>query len=274
MTQKIYQVDAFADRPFAGNPAAVCILPEPRPDSWMQSVAAEMNLAETAFILPQENGDYGLRWLTPTVEVDLCGHATLAAAHILWETGATPPSEAARFHTRSGLLTCRRPDAQQNLIEMDFPAEGPQPATPPAGLVEALNVAPLWTGRNRFDSVIQVENEWVVRELTPDFAAMAASFAAQGVEWYRGVVVTAQSDSGDFDFVSRCFYPPAGVMEDPVTGSAHCALAPFWAERLGKARLVGYQASARGGVVRVIVSGDRILLGGQAITVLRGELLA
>ena len=269
--QPIYQVDAFADRPFAGNPAAVCPLTTPQSDAWMQNVAAEMNLAETAFLLPQAEGGYNLRWFTPAIEVDLCGHATLASAHILWETGILPPTEAARFQTRSGLLTCRKAG---ETITMDFPAEAPHPAEPPAGMIEALNVTPLWTGRNRFDSVIQVETERIVRELTPDFSALAASFAAQGVEWYRGVIVTAQSQDGAFDFVSRCFYPPAGVMEDPVTGSAHCALAPFWAERLGKSALIGYQASARGGIVAASVSGDRVLLGGQAVTVLRGELRA
>ena len=155
---------------------------------------------------------------------------------------------------------------------MDFPAEPAKAAEPPPGLTNALGVRPLWTGRNRFDSLIQVESEAIVRELKPDFSALAASFAAQGVEWYRGVIVTA-SGSGAFDFVSRCFYPPAGIMEDPVTGSAHCALAPFWAERLGKTEMTGYQASARGGTVRVQVAGERVLLGGKAVSVLRGELL-
>ena len=272
MSQKIYQVDAFADRPFAGNPAAVCPLSAPRSDEWMQNVAAEMNLAETAFLLPLEIGnDWNLRWFTPTVEVDLCGHATLASAHILWEADILSPNETARFHTRSGLLTCRK---RNDRIEMDFPGEAPHQAEPPPGLIEALKIEPLWTGRNRFDSVIQVATETIARELAPDFSAMAASFAAQGVAWYRGAVVTAQSDGNPFDFVSRCFYPPAGIMEDPVTGSAHCALAPFWAERLGKSEMTGYQASARGGIVRVTVSGDRVLLGGKAVTILRGELMA
>ena len=237
----------------------------------MQNVATEMNLAETAFLTPNEDDDgYHLRWFTPAIEVDLCGHATLASAHILWETGILPPNETARFHTRSGLLTCRK---SGEWITMDFPAEAPYTIEAPLGLIQALNVKPLWTGRNRFDSVIQVESEAIVRELAPDFSALAASFAAQGVEWYRGVDVTARSEGGAFDFVSRCFYPPAGIMEDPVTGSAHCALAPFWAERLGKTKMTGYQASARGGMVQVEVSGDRVLLGGQAITTLRGELL-
>lgn len=271
MTQVIYVVDAFASRPFTGNPAAVCILTEARSDSWLQNVALEMNLAETAFLLPQADSDgYNLRWFTPTIEVDLCGHATLASAHILWETEILPPNASAQFHTRSGLLICRKSD---ELIKMDFPAEAPYPTEPPAGMIAALKIKPLWTGRNRFDSVIEVESEAIVRELTPDFSALSASFAAQGVEWYRGVVVTARSDCGGFDFVSRCFYPPAGIMEDPVTGSAHCALAPFWSERLGKSKMVGYQASARGGFVQVEVSGNRVLLGGQAITMLRGELI-
>ena len=270
MTQEIYQVDAFTDRPFTGNPAAVCLLTEPRDAQWMQDVAMEMNLAETAFLSPPgHDRSRELRWFTPAIEVDLCGHATLATAHILWEAEILPPDETARFHTRSGLLTCRK---SGETIEMDFPAEAPQPAEPPAGMMDALKVKPLWTGRNRFDSVVEAESEAVVRELSPDFSALAASFAAQEGEWYRGVVVTARSDSGEFDFVSRCFYPPAGIMEDPVTGSAHCALAPFWAERLSKSRMVGYQASARGGIVQVEISGDRVLLGGQAVTTLRGEL--
>jgi PhzF family phenazine biosynthesis protein len=257
----IYVADAFTDRPFAGNPAAVCLLPGPRDDAWMQQVAAEMNLAETAFLFPEGDG-YRLRWFTPTVEVDLCGHATLASAHVLWETGALPGTQAARFQTRSGLLTVER---QGGEITMDFPAEPARPCPAPEGLAEVLGVVPRFVGKNRLDYLVEVGSENMVRNLRPDIAKLAALGG-------RGVIVTAAASTPGFDFVSRFFAPCAGINEDPVTGSAHCCLGPFWGERLGRAELRGYQASARGGAVGVRLAGPRVHLRGRAVTVLRGEL--
>jgi predicted PhzF superfamily epimerase YddE/YHI9 len=264
----IYQVDAFADEPFSGNPAAVCILHREMDDQWMQRVAQEMNLSETAFLTPQ-GSDFQLRWFTPTVEVDLCGHATLAAAHVLWETGYLYPGEEARFHTRSGLLTAQR---LEDWIELDFPALVVEEASPPPALLEAVGVEPVFVGRNRFDYLVEVAHERAVREAMPDFRALGEIEA-------RGVMITGRRDGVDtvnggeapIDFVSRYFAPAAGITEDPVTGSAHCALGPYWAEKLGKTTLVGFQASSRGGIVRVTVEGDRVRLGGRAVTVLRGE---
>ena len=262
MGLKIVQVDAFADRPFHGNPAAVCLLPAARGEPWMQDVAREMNLAETAFLHP-ENGDYRLRWFTPAVEVALCGHATLASAHVLWEEGYLPATRDARFHTQSGVLTARRTG---DWIELDFPATPPTPAPAPAGLAAALRAATRWVGRSKFDYLVELDNEDAVRGLKPDLTALERVDA-------RGVIVTSRATTPGFDFVSRFFAPQSGVPEDPVTGSAHCALAPFWSDRLHKTELTGYQASARGGVVRARLAGDRVVLGGQAITVLRGELV-
>ena len=266
MPLKITQVDAFTDRPYAGNPAAVCLLPSQQPDAWMQAVAREMNLSETAFLLPLGDG-YLLRWFTPTVEVDLCGHATLASAHVLGEEGTLEASAAAHFQTRSGPLTCVCKGA---LIEMDFPSAPPvavSSAGTPAGLERALGAAALSVGRNRFDYLVELESEAAVRAVKPDFAGLALIEA-------RGVIVTAPSATTEFDFVSRFFAPRAGVSEDPVTGSSHCCLAPFWSERLRKNEMVGYQASDRGGVVHVRMAGARVVLSGQAVTVLRGELVA
>jgi PhzF family phenazine biosynthesis protein len=262
MSTTIFQVDAFTDTPFRGNPAAVCILPGPGEERWMQDVAREMNLSETAYLYPRQDG-YGLRWFTPSVEVDLCGHATLASAHILWQEGRLKAHEPARFHTRSGLLTARR---QGEWIEMDFPSKTGEPAAPPAGLVEALGVSPRYVGGNQFDYLVEVESEATLRALRPNFALL-------GTIPVRGVIVTSRADSAPFDFVSRFFAPGSGVNEDPVTGSSHCCLGPFWKARLGKDEFLAYQASPRGGVVRVAVRGDRVLLGGQAVTVLRGQLL-
>ena len=262
MSQTLIQVDAFTDRAFGGNPAAVLVLPREADPVWMQSVAREMNLSETAFVIPEDDG-FRLRWFTPRTEVDLCGHATLAAAHVLWESGALPLTAPARFHTRSGLLTATRQDAW---IELDFPAEFEEYCAAPLELTEALGVAMHYVGRNRFDYLIEVENERVLRALEPNLAILE-SIAA------RGFIVTTLAEGGEYDFVSRFFAPGLGVREDPVTGSAHCCLGPFWSIRLGKDSMVGYQASERGGVVRVKVQGDRVLLGGQAVTVMKGELL-
>jgi predicted PhzF superfamily epimerase YddE/YHI9 len=259
----LFVVDAFADRPFSGNPAAVCLLTEKWPsDRWMQSVAAEMNLSETAFTWGRADGTFPLRWMTPAVEVALCGHATLAAAHALWENGVAEPAGTIRFDTRSGILTAARSGDE---IELDFPAKPASQAEPPPGLVEAVGADPRFVGRNEYDYLLELGSEEEVRGLRPDFRGLAA------VEC-RGVIVTAPSADRRFDFVSRFFAPASGVNEDPVTGSAHCCLAVHWAGKLGKWEMVGYQASARGGAVRVAVAGERVKLGGRAVTVLRGVL--
>ena len=262
----LYQVDAFAERPFAGNPAAVCLLEQPGDARWMQDVAREMNLSETAFLEPAGDG-FHLRWFTPAVEVELCGHATLASAHVLWESGRLDPSATARFHTLSGLLTAQR---QGEWIELDFPAKPVDEVSPPEGLIAALGAdppAPLFIGKSRFDYLVELPSEGAVRSAVPDHSRLRTLPV-------RGVIVTARGDAGGpYDFVSRFFAPGSGVDEDPVTGSAHCTLGPYWAPKLGKQDLLAYQASARGGVVRVRLAGDRVKLGGQAVTVLRGRLV-
>lgn len=264
MALPLWQIDAFAERPFTGNPAAVTILDAPRDDAWHQAVAAEMNLSETAFLMARDR-DFSLRWFTPEAEVDLCGHATLASAHFLWESGRLAPADEARFHTRSGLLTARR---EGELIALDFPATPAQQAPVPDGIVEGLGGAvPSWVGRSLYDVVALLDDPAVLRALRPDFARLARIPA-------RGIIVTAPSDTAGVDFLSRFFGPEVAVPEDPVTGSAHCALGPFWAERLGKRALVGFQASARGGTVKVEVRGARVTLSGRALTVMRGELFA
>ncbi|MBI4638125.1 MAG: PhzF family phenazine biosynthesis protein [Candidatus Rokubacteria bacterium] len=254
-------VDAFTDTPFRGNPAAVCLLDGPGDAGWMQSMARELNLPATAFLRSRDDG-FELRWFSRTVELDLCGHGTLASAHALWERARLARDAAARFHTRSGLLTAEWKDGW---IELDFPAEPDAPAAPPEALLPALGVAAKYVGRNRFDYLVEVESEEVVRELMPDLPRLAAVPT-------RGVIVTAGGAASAYDFVSRFFAPRAGIDEDAVTGSAHACLGPFWARRLGKRELTGYQASARGGSVRVRVAGARVNLGGRAVTVLRGEL--
>ncbi len=259
----ITQVDAFTNKPFAGNSAAVCVLPEARDASWMQLVAREMNLAETAFLAPQADG-YQLRWFTPTVEVDLCGHATLAGAHALWEEGHLQQDEQARFYTRSGLLTARRIG---DWIEMDFPAKPEEPAAAPDGLIDGLGASPKYVGKNAFDYIVELDSEATLRRLKPNFTLLEKIPV-------RGVIVTSRAAGSDYDFVSRFFAPASGIQEDPVTGSAHCCLGPFWRSRLNNTDFVANQAAAPGGVVRVRLEGDRVLLGGQAVTVLRGELLA
>jgi len=262
MSLAIVQVDAFTAQPFGGNPAAVCVLPGPGDEKWMVRVAMEMNLSETAFLYPNGDG-YHLRWFTPTIEVDLCGHGTLGTAHVLWTEGHLDPALPARFHTRSGLLTCER---RGDWIEMNFPANLEQPAEAPAQLAEALGAELKYVGKNQFDYLVEVANEETVRGLKPQHHLLRQLTV-------RGVIATSRG-SGEFDFVSRFFAPGSGIDEDPATGSAHCALAPFWAARLGKTEMTGYQASARGGVVKVRLEGDRVVLMGQAVTVLRGELIA
>jgi len=261
MPLSITQVDAFTDRPFSGNPAAVCVLPEARDAAWMQAVGMEMNLSETAFLVRRTDG-FDLRWFTPSVEVALCGHATLASAHVLWEEGHLDPNQQARFHTKSGLLTADRAGAW---IELDFPAKPEVSSPAPEGLVEALGALPKYVGKNAFDYIVELDSEDTVRTLKPNFSLLAKLPV-------RGVIVTARA--AEYDFVSRFFAPGSGIAEDPVTGSAHCCLGPYWAPRLKKTEFVAYQASSRGGVVRVRLEGDRVKLGGQAVTVLRGQLLA
>ncbi|MCA9987560.1 MAG: PhzF family phenazine biosynthesis protein [Anaerolineales bacterium] len=262
MSFMLFQVDAFTTVPFAGNPAAVCLLTEARPDSWLQQVAAEMNLSETAFVMPAADG-FALRWFTPAAEVDLCGHATLATAHILWETGLLGPSEPARFQTRSGLLTAER---RGELIELDFPVLATTPAEAPPELLAILGVSPRYVGKFGARYLLELDDEAAVRALQPDFGALRTLPE-------RGVVVTSATPDADYDFVSRYFAPWVGVNEDPVTGSVHCALLPFWAERLGRTELRAFQASARGGLLHLRLAGDRARLGGQAVTVLQGELV-
>lgn len=263
MGTPLFQVDAFTDQPFRGNPAAVCLLAGPADEAWMQQVAAEMNLAETAFLHPVADG-FQLRWFTPTLEVDLCGHATLASAHVLWESGRLAEEETARFHTRSGLLTATRVG---DWIELNFPVTPPTPVDLPAGLLAALGIAHArYTGKTQFDYFIEVADEATLRQLTPDFTALSR-FST------RGVIVTSRATNTDYDFVSRFFAPAAGIPEDPVTGSAHCGLTPYWRAQLDKEALVAFQASARGGLLHVHQSGARVYLRGQAVTVLYGDLL-
>jgi predicted PhzF superfamily epimerase YddE/YHI9 len=267
MSQRIFHIDAFTDRRFSGNPAAVCILTEPAEDRWMQDLACEMNLSETAYVRRLGPASpFSLRWFTPKVEVDLCGHATLATAHVLWQEGYLAATEPALFDTRSGRLTARRsPEG----IALDFPAEPVREelsdAMLPAPLLAAFDARILFAGRNRLDLLIELQDEAAVRALEPDINRLAELPV-------RGVIVTGRSASRGYDFVSRFFAPRVGVAEDPVCGSAHCCLGPYWAGKLAKTELVGHQVSCRGGVVRVRVDGPRVALIGQAVTVLRGEL--
>jgi PhzF family phenazine biosynthesis protein len=258
----ITQVDAFTDTPFGGNPAAVCLLEGPRPERWMQLVAREMNLAETAFLVRYADG-FDLRWFTPITEVDLCGHATLASAHVLWEQGHLRADQTASFHTRSGLLEATKKGAW---IEMDFPSTPAKPVSGIEALESALGAKPIFTGQSKFDYLVELNSEEEVRALQPDLASLRQLPV-------RGVIATSRSSNAGYDFVSRFFAPAAGIDEDPVTGSAHCCLAPYWKERLGRDDLTGYQASARGGYVRTRCGGGRVILSGQAVTVLRAELL-
>ncbi len=264
MSLTITQVDAFTSEPFSGNPAAVCLLPAPVDAAWMQRVAREMNLSETAFLVRREVGGFDLRWFTPAIEVDLCGHATLASAHVLWEEGHLPPGAPAVFHTRSGRLSA---ELRGGWIEMDFPAEPAEPTTAPEGLAAALGVKPTYVGRNRFDYLVEVDTPTTVQRLTPDYSRLAEIDT-------RGIIVTARAESQGLDFVSRFFAPRTGIDEDPVTGSAHCCLGPYWQSRLGRDTFTARQVSKRGGLVKVVVRGERVILSGQAVTVLRGELRA
>jgi PhzF family phenazine biosynthesis protein len=259
------QIDAFADRPYTGNPAAVCLLQQERDAQWMQAVAAEMNLSETAFVCPA-GSDFDLRWFTPAVEVDLCGHATLAAAHALWSEGLVPGDDDIRFRTRSGVL---KASSDGDLIELDFPATPPAAVQPGARQIAeiggALGAEPLHIARSDFDLLVVVGSAEAVRRVKPDFRRLSEIAA-------RGVIVTSASDDPRFDFLSRFFAPGVGVNEDPVTGSAHCCLGPYWGGRLGKTVMTAFQASPRGGIIHVRLAGQRVVLGGTAVTVFRGEL--
>lgn len=263
MATRVWQIDAFTDRAFAGNPAAVVPLERPAPERWMRALATEMNLSETAFLWP-EGELWRLRWFTPEAEVRLCGHATLASSHWLWESGALEPTHPARFATLAGELVCRRDD--EGAIEMDFPARPPLPVEPVPGLAEALGAPVQWYGRNQDDYLVLLSDEWAVRALSPELSVLARLPV-------RGVIATAPAGDGrDYDFVSRFFAPGVGVAEDPVTGSSHCALAVYWSERLGRDALTGFQASRRGGYVRVRRAADRVFLGGRAVTIFEAEL--
>lgn len=262
MNIELFQVDAFTDRPFSGNPAAVCLLPDAKEAQWMQRVAAEMNLSETAFLYPKGER-FDLRWFTPCVEVDLCGHATLASAHILWETGLLAVDQAAQFDTKSGLLSASK---KGDWIELDFPSENEKAMASDPNLIRSLGLTPRYVGRNRFDILVEVESEEILRAIQPDFKLLESVPT-------RGVIVTSRASSPEFDFVSRFFAPRSGIDEDPVTGSAYCCLGPFWQERLGKDQFIAYQASARGGTVHIRLSGSRVTIGGQAVTVSSGSLL-
>lgn len=265
MSVPLYVVDAFTDRPFGGNPAAVCPLNDWPDRAWLQSVAAEMNLAETSFVVERPDCSFDLRWFTPEVEVELCGHATLAAAHALWQTGrAAGADDLLRFHTLSGLLTARRSGDE---IELNFPIEAPSPVSVPEHLLEGMGVEAISVHRNRFDYLVEVADEQTVQRLRPDYTRLRQVVI-------RGISVTSRSDDERFDFVSRFFAPAVGVDEDPVCGSSHCMLGPFWRERLGKSELMAHQISKRGGVVRVTCDGDRVRLAGRAVLVTQGELLA
>jgi len=275
----IVTVDAFTDVRFSGNSAAVCVLPPGKAEeSWMQKLAREMNLAETAFLRRRDGEEEGvgrasfdLRWFTPIVEVDLCGHATLASAHVLWEEGHVARRKKLHFHTRSGLLKAeRRVEGRQVWIELDFPALPESTFEGPTGVIsKALGTKPRHVGAYGPDYLVEVESESVLRRISPDFALLKTLPA-------RGIVVTclpsASMKAKGYDFVSRFFGPKVGIDEDPVTGSAHCGLGPFWGRRLGKEEVLGYQASARGGTVRVKMRGDRVILGGRAVTMMHAEL--
>ena len=259
---RLVQVDAFTGKAFAGNPAAVCLMDEPRDATWMQDVAREMNLSETAFVEPASKG-FALRWFTPEVEVDLCGHATLASAHVLWEEGRVEADASIVFSTRSGPLRCHQ---RRDRIEMDFPSRPVVEVEAPSGLFEAVGVSPESVWHSAVGFLLELRSEADVRNVRPDFGALRAIANA----W---TCITAPATSGGFDFVSRFFAPASGIDEDPVTGAAHCSLADFWSKRTGRTEFRAYQCSSRGGVVFARVDGDRVHLGGQAVTVLRGELV-
>lgn len=263
MSIPLFIVDAFTEKPFGGNPAAVCLLDGPRDDTWLQLVAREMNLSETAYVWP-EGDALRLRWFTPKVEVALCGHATLATSHVLWSEGRVETGNPIYFDTLSGRLSAAR---DGEWIELDFPLKPAEETPPPPGLLEALGVKARYVGRNSFDYLVEVASEDEVRTASPNFALL-------GTIPVRGVILTSRSTAGEFDFVSRFFAPAVGVNEDPVCGSAHCCLGAHWQQQLGKNELLARQVSERGGTIRVRVVGQRAMLGGRAVTTVRGSLLA
>ncbi len=263
---KIFIADAFTSAPFAGNPAAVCILEENKSDKWMSDLAAEMNLSETAFVKKEKDG-FSLRWFTPVTEVELCGHATLASSHILWQNGYLKHDEDAVFHTRiSGILKAVRNGDE---ITLDFPCISVNDCDSYPELESALGIKPKYagvSGKEEKNHIVELDSEMEVRELKPDFSLLSKLPKS-------GIIVTALSESNDYDFVSRYFTPAHGINEDPVTGSAHCSLTPYWSKKLGKSEMNAYQASARGGMIKVKLAGERVLLTGKAVTVLKGDLL-
>jgi PhzF family phenazine biosynthesis protein len=259
----LFQVDSFSAEPFKGNPAGVCLLAGDREAEWMQNVAAEMNLSETAFVRRRADGSFDLRWFTPLCEVDLCGHATLAASHVLWETGLIEPGETAQFTTRSGPLSAGR---KEDWIRLDFPAVTSEPAKSAKALERALGVEALAVLKHQFGTLVETGSADAVRSASPKLPALAK--VAGDIH-----IVTAASDVPEYDFVSRVFCPRIGIDEDPVTGAAHCCLGPYWKSKTGKDDFTALQVSSRGGLVVVRVRGERVELEGQAVTVFRGEIL-
>lgn len=259
---KYFIVNAFADKPFCGNPAAVCIVENDLSENKMQLIASEFNLSETAFI-EKKNDHFRLRWFSPTMEVDLCGHATLAGAHILWEQNIINNKSIISFNTNSGILSIKK---AKDRIVMDFPSEDAVETECPEEIIRSLNIKPLFSGKNRFDYIVEVGSEELVRTIKPDFGILAELNT-------RGIIVTSDSESRDYDFVSRFFAPNAGIPEDPVTGSAHCCLGPYWSRKLNKTKLTGYQASERSGTVYVDIKEGRVFLGGNAVTFSSGKLI-
>jgi PhzF family phenazine biosynthesis protein len=261
MKEKIYQVDSFTQTPYSGNPAGVCVLENHADDSWMQNIACEMNCAETAFLV-KNGGSYKLRWFSPAVEVELCGHATLAAAHILWETESVPKDKEIIFNTLSGRLTARMTNG---LIWLDFPTIPAEETAPPLGLERSLGEKILWCGKNRFDYLIELTSEEAVRQCSPDYKSLRTIPM-------RGCIITSRASSPAYNIVSRFFAPAIGIDEDPVTGSAHCCLAPFWHKRLDLLEFTSYQASKRGGYIHMILNDDRVMIGGSAVTIFKCEI--
>jgi PhzF family phenazine biosynthesis protein len=260
---ELFVVDAFTSEPFRGNPAGVCFLDAPRPDDWMRSVAAEMKHAETAFLVARDDGSHDLRWWTPETEVPLCGHATLASAHVLWETGRLAAQEPAVFHTSSGELRAAQSDGR---ITLDFPISAPAACAELPGLFAALGVSPAPIACTSFYALVELEDAAAVRRLAPDITLLQAV----GTD---AVLVTAPADDDRFDVVCRVFGPRVGIPEDPVTGSAVCVLLPYWEARFGPELRVA-QLSARGGELHGERAGDRVRIAGYAVTVVRADLLA
>jgi PhzF family phenazine biosynthesis protein len=268
-TLPLLQVDAFSRDPFGGNPAAIVMLDGPRDAAWLQAVAGEMNLSETAFLLPRGESRFDLRWFTPAVEVTLCGHATLASAYALWSTDRAPAGAPIVFDTLSGELTAR-PEAD-GAITIDLPRRPTAPGTLPDGVLAALGVAPVAVhaakkGPGGSDYIVECADEATVIAARPDFGVLKSLDG--------GIILTARASTPGWDFVSRYFASAFGIDEDPVTGSAHCALAPYWADLLGRTTLTARQVSKRGGTLQVTLDGDRVRLSGHAVTVLSGQLIA